>query len=63
MGWIKLSGKALVYVGKLAQMEGFEEWAADTGKSVVEGLAEKSGARFFKRKLRDRYLQSVVVST
>jgi hypothetical protein len=43
MGWIKLAGKTLEYAGKIAQAEGFEEWATNQGKGLIEQLALKRG--------------------
>lgn len=47
MGWIKIVGNGLVYTGKLAQAEGFEEWLSQQGKAIIENLAEKHAFTFF----------------
>lgn len=56
MGWIRIAGKGLEYAGKLAQADGFEEWAADQGRAVVEALAEKQAFSFFGRRRKARKL-------
>lgn len=50
MGWIKVSGMTLEYVGKLVQARGFEEWAEEQGRSLIDGLAAKQAFSIFGRK-------------
>jgi len=50
MGWIKFAGKTLEYAGKLAQAEGFEEWAGAQGRSLVEKLALQQGFHLLGKK-------------
>src|SRR5438067_6741841 len=46
MSAIKWVGKGLVYAGRLAQADGFEEWATSQGKAVIEKLVIDKGLWF-----------------
>jgi len=48
MSWIKIVGKGLEYTGKLAQAKGFEEWAENQGRAVIEKLALDRGFKIFR---------------
>jgi len=48
MAWIKVSGKALEYAGKIDQNESFEEWAQQPGKALIEKVALEQGFKIFK---------------
>ena len=48
MSWIKIVGKGLEYSGKLAQAEGFEEWATNQGRAVIEKFALDRGFKILK---------------
>jgi hypothetical protein len=50
MGWIKIVGKTLEYVGKLAQAEGFEEWAETQGIALIEKIASEKGFSLLGKK-------------
>lgn len=43
-------GKTLEYVGKLAQAEGFEEWAKTQGEALIERIAREKGFGLFGKK-------------
>jgi hypothetical protein len=43
MGWIKWTGIALEFTGKLAQSASFDDWLVDQGKEIVEKIATEEG--------------------
>lgn len=48
MGWIGITGKVLVFTGRLAQAEGFKEWLESVGSEKVQKWAEERGIKHFK---------------
>jgi hypothetical protein len=56
MGWIKVAGKALEYAGKLAQAEGFEEWANQQGKTLIKKVALQQGYKILGKQRAKRQL-------
>jgi hypothetical protein len=50
MGWIKITGQVLEYTGKLAQAEGFEDWAKGVAADKMEAWASEKGIKFFKNR-------------
>jgi hypothetical protein len=47
MGWIKWTGKALEFTGKLAQMDSFEKWAESQGAEIIKAVGNEAGGYLF----------------
>jgi hypothetical protein len=49
MRWVKWTGKAVEFAGKLVQADSFEKWADSQLEAVLEKVALEEGIKAFKK--------------